>query len=706
MKQRELGSAIRKIAYNETSKNIGVITEDGSFRILNNTLDTLSGFKTNFTQENNFRQTQFVSNSLKYLALCKPKSNQAVVMDIANKKALFTISKNSGEIETIFIDVQDKYLVSGGMDGRTYIYDLKTGHFLYNLQDHTDFVTAIAMTNTTQLIATGSFDGTILLTNLNTLRNTIKLQGHQSYIVGIEFLNKGKLVSAEKNGNVIIFDFNQKKISKRMKKIPDEITAMKVDPNKEFLFIGTKLGKVAVYELKTETLLSDNLKKFPSAVTDLFITKDGNLIIGLRNGTLIKEKLIDEEKYLALYESERYADIYLAFEKSPFVIYSQAYAKIETKWESSLHMAKEFLANQKKEEAKKVLEQFNTIPKKRTIIKTVLNEFEEFSKFQQLVEKKRYALAYPLVLKYTSLEETKEYRTMESDWKKRFNKAQDIILDPRSDELVADLLKDFKGIPSKTKQIQQLLKEKTIFNMLKKRLDSKNYKEIFIFVNKYPFLKELDIYKQLLKFVDATYTNLTKAMSRLDYSKVRGYLEILEEFEEYKESISEIKHEMKVLMQLVQYCQLNDRKKVYEIIDTLNYTVELECIEKLQEEWQTTVEKAYVLSAKADVQGIIELFEDFFTIESKNNLIKKIILSAYRRKMEYFMQKSGQANEEVKKNLQNKILSLENMFGSIEEIKSLDFSFQNFYGKNVGLNNEKAEKPISKKMYEEYFSNI
>ena len=70
------------------------------------------------------------------------------------------------------------------------------------------------------------------------------------------------------------------------------------------------------------------------------------------------------------------------------------------------------------------------------------------------------------------------------------------------------------------------------------------------------------------------------------------------------------------------------------------------------------------------------------------------------------MQKSGQENEQVKKSIQNKILNLENMFGSIEEMKSLDFSFQSFYGKNVGLNNEKAERSISKKMYEEYFSSI
>ncbi len=706
MKHVDLGSAVRKISFCETDGRVGAITENGSFFVLNDELKKVAGFKTNYAQENGFRHTQFISYDLRYIALCKQKTNQAVIMDTVNKKVLYAASKNSGEIETIYIDVQNKYLVTGGMDGRTYMYDLKTGHFLYNLPSHADYVTAITMTNTTQLIATGSFDGKISVTNINTLKNAIKLLGHNAAIIGIEFLNKGKLVSADKNGGLIIFDFNQQKIHKRLESSPDEITAIKVDPNRDFLFVGSKLGRISVYDLKTESLLTHSLHKFSSPITDISIAKNNLLIVGFKSGMIFKNKLIDEEKYMKMYDAGEYAGIYKELEKSPFVIFSLAYEKVESKWEASFQIAKDYLADRKNEEAKTILIPFESVPKKKTLIRMLLNDFEEFNKFKSLVEMRRFALAYSLVLKYPLLEETKEYRMMENEWKRNFNKAQDIILDPRSDSAVSELFKDFKGIPSKTKQIQQLMKDKTIFNMFKKRTDAKNYKEVLALANQYPFLKELDAYKQFLKIANAAQVSLTKAMASLDYSKAREYIGLLESFEEYAQSAEEAKRELSLLIQLTGYCQSNDIKKLFEITDSLNYEIELDCIKKLQAKWNATLDHANSLAAKGDVVGVINSFGEYFKIDSKSDLIKKTILSAYRKKIEYFMQKAGKEDERTKLSIKNKILSLENLLGTTEELVSLDLAFKMFYGELVGLDGDKREKEVSREKYEEYFSPV
>ena len=134
-----LPSAVKTIIYREEDDKLGVLTEDGNFRILDNNLKTVAGFKTNLAQGHDFRQTQFISSDLKYVVLAKAGTNQASMLDVEKKKVLYTIGKNSGEIETLFINNSDRYLVSGGIDGRTYIYDLKVGHFLYNLPSHADY---------------------------------------------------------------------------------------------------------------------------------------------------------------------------------------------------------------------------------------------------------------------------------------------------------------------------------------------------------------------------------------------------------------------------------------------------------------------------------------------------------------------------------------------------------------------------------------
>ena len=698
-----LPSAVKTIIYREEDDKLGVLTEDGNFRILDNNLKTVAGFKTNLAQGHDFRQTQFISSDLKYVVLAKAGTNQASMLDVEKKKVLYTIGKNSGEIETLFINNSDRYLVSGGIDGRTYIYDLKVGHFLYNLPSHADYVTAITITNTAQLVATGSFDGVIYVTNLNILKNPTKLTGHQGNIIGIEFLNKGKLVSADKNGNILIFDFVNRKLKKRLEKVPDDITTIAVDPSREFLYVGTKLGKVLVYSIDEEKLLSDNLRKYSASVTDLAITKDGILYIGLQDGSIYQEKLIDDEKYNALFAQNDFYSLYAELEHSPFVVYSKAYQKMEQKWEESLISAKDLLSQKKNDEAKKILEPFINIPKKRSVVRTILSEFEEFSKFKYYVENKKYALAYPMLLKYNTFVDTKEYKSMEADWSRRFNKAQDIILDPKSDDQVKELLQDFRGIPAKTKQIQQLFKDRVVFNMFKKRLDSRNYKEIFNFLKQYPFLKELSVYTDLMKYADACYINMMTALANLDFLKVREYMDTLSDFEDFENDLKDIDTQMTLLIKLTQYCKSNDLVKIYEIIDNLDYEVELDCVKKLNRAWDHIVQKAEILSYKGDTKALLLLFKDYFVIESKNIVIKKILLSAYVKKLEYFMTKAGEDNLQTKAAIEKKIIEMHNVFGYIEEMRSIVFLYNSFYDEQFEIENPKPEQEVSEKEYVRFF---
>ncbi len=707
MKKIKFDSPIRSMILNEDKGILAVLTEDGSFRALNShTLKLQSYFKTNLAQEHGFRRTTCISYDLDYIALAKPKTNQAMVIsNKINKKILYKISRNSGEVETIFINNTNKYLISGGVDGRTYVFNLKTGHFLYNIPSHADYITSITVTNTTQLIATGSFDGVIYVTNLNTLKNPIKYRSHHAYITGLEFLNKGKLLSSDRDGNLVVYDFIQRKVKKRLPKVPDDITKIKVDSKREFVFVGTKLGKILVYDLVRETLFSDNLYKYNTAVIDIDISHDGVLYIGLQDGYVYKEQLIDEQKYDDYLKQDNYQAIYAELQTSPFIIYSKAYQEVEKKWEQILIVAKDLLAQKKINEAKQILKPFEVVSKKRSAIRTILNEFEEFGKFKFYVDNKKYSLAYPLALKYKSFIDTKEYKKMENDWIKKFNKAQDIILDPGSDETTRELLKDFRGIPTKTRQIQQLLKDKVVFNMFKRKLDSKNYQEIFHFIKQYPFLKETDAYQQLMKFADSCYINLTKELSNLNLLKAKKYLEILMNFDEFEDEVKDINNEINLLMQLTQYCKENNKIKIYEIIDSLDYDIDLECVTKMVKEWDDVIEKANLLAFKGDTTQLLKLFENFFIIKSKNEIIKKYMLSAYAKKLEYFMQKATKDDVKTNKILKNKILELYNLFGYIEEIKSIIFIFNDFYHENFTIEHEKSPKHVTYQEYKNFFLN-
>ena len=68
------------------------------------------------------------------------------------------------------------------------------------------------------------------------------------------------------------------------------------------------------------------------------------------------------------------------------------------------------------------------------------------------------------------------------------------------------------------------------------------------------------------------------------------------------------------------------------------------------------------------------------------------------------MKKATKDDEKTKDLIKKKIMQLHNMFGYIEEIKSMLFLFNSFYQDSLTIQNEEPQKHVTYKQYKEFFS--
>jgi len=187
------------------------------------------------------------------------------------------------------------------------------------------------------------------------------------------------------------------------------------------------------------------------------------------------------------------------------------------------------------DKARQLLTPFLAVPQKRTIIQNILNDFSEFEKFKTAVIKGKYPLAYSLATKYPSFRDTAYYKKIESDWKKVFNKAKELIRIKGKEDRVRQLLAPFRGVSQKTPLIQSLFNDKQLFSLFRSFLMKRKFEEFFRLVEKYPFLYETPEYEQALKFGERLKDAAIKSLKNGKFKESMEYAEMLKKFPKYKE---------------------------------------------------------------------------------------------------------------------------------------------------------------------------
>ena len=651
-----------------------VVDSNTSIKYLNiESLRENGSFKANITHSRYIPKIiDFSSDGEKFASLSSD-CRESKLYSTKSNKVIAKVDRHQGEVSCVGIDPKDRHMFSCGDDGKTFAVDINSGQLALTLPSHVDGVSDIAFSDNGQFVATAGYDKNILIFNLAMMTPKDRLKAHSSPVIKILFLNEHKLFSVDKNNSAIIWSIDSGKIITRLKGIHDDITKVTIGCDGKFLFLGTKLGYILVYDLDSYKLIDRRYIKISHTISSLnFNNINNQLIVGSDNGDLLFYDIFENEEYLnELLSQKNYSAMQECVDKNLLLEYTKPSQILNALWERTLQKAKEFLGNLETNKAIKLFENFKTIPAKKQIMDKLILEYRDFEKFVMLVNQKKILLAYSLANAHPLYKESKIYQTMELQWKKIFALAQKYLLEHKTADRANEILAPYRGISEKTKLIQDLLVNSKIYRRFRVAVGQKDFKLSFELIKQHPFLKEYGEYESLVKYSDSLYVQSQIFLEKGDTHSAIKLLRVLLDFEDFKEEAKEIISEIRNRQKFFNAMKDGDLLLAYNLLYASEDLQNTQDGKRLQLLWENDLNIANRYAVNGDIQGIKIILEKYMKMDSKNISIATVLSRCYISQLERSIREKKE-----KKIIENGVKNYILYYGLTEQILSFFETFK------------------------------
>jgi len=676
VKSKGINKAVILLKLLDDGKLLAVDSETTVRFMDNGDLSMIDGFRVNIIHKRYKTKVVEFSNDGEYFTALTSDCKESRLFSSKTKKLIAQVDRHHGEVSCVGIDPLNRYMFSCGDDGKTFAIDIRSGKLVFTLPVHVDTVNDIVFSKNGNWVATCSYDRKISLFSLVTMTAKTKLKAHAAPIIKMQFLEKNRLISIDKKSSAIIWDTYSGKVIERLQGIHDDVTQIVTSKDDKFLFLGTALGYVLLYDLNTYELLSPKYIKIASPITALAFDEDNNqLIVGTDDGFIMYYNIYEgEEKLKELLQNKKFDEIQIEADLNPVLAYTQIYNLVTNLWENTLEKAKLALQNSDKEKAIILLNTFKNIPSKNRIIQKTIADYTEFDKFVKLSKEGKLALAYSLANTYTVYKESKMYKALETRWKKTFAQAQKLILDPKGAQRAKDILSPYRGISEKTRLIQELLTQVEIYKRFRIAIGQKDFKICFELLKQHKFLKELPEYEVLVKFADTLYIKSQQLISSGDTHAAIKMLRILSVFDDFKEEVKELMLDIESKQKFFTAIENDDIASAYDmisIVEDLEYTPDGE---KLQTQWKNDQAEANSYAVHGDAMGAKKALEVYMQVSSKNVAIATVFAWCYMVQLEDKARENS-TQQTIENGIKNYMMS----FGLQDQIENFFLLFKEKY---------------------------
>ena len=560
----------------------------------------------------------FADNDENFVSI-SPDCEESMLFNTKTKKMISKVDRHHGEVSCVGIDPACRYMFSCGEDGKTYALDLKSGKLVFTLPVHIDTINDIAFSKNSNWVATASYDKKISLFNLAAMSLKTKLIAHDSPVMKIRFLSNNRLISIDKNSTAIIWNIYSGKVIERLQGVHDDVTQITTSSDDKFLFLGTQLGYILLYDLKTYEILSKHYIKLHSAITALeYNAQTQHLIIGTEDGSLLFYDVYEgQEKLQELLRQKDFEGMQKKAENNPILRYTDIFNLMSNLWDSVLEKAKIALQTGDREKAILLFRHFKNVPSKNAIMQKVMLEYVDFEKFAALAKNGKLTLAYGLANQHPMYKESNIYKILEVNWKKAFLQAQKYALDPKGAEKAKEVLAPYRGLSEKTKLIQELLTKGEIYKRFRVSIGQKDFRISFELIKLNPFLKEFPEYETLIVYADTIYIKSKKLIKIGDTHSAIKLLRVLEDFSDFKEEVNELILGIESRQKFFNAIEDEDLALAYNLMNRFEDLQDTIDGEILQKEWNKDLSIANSYAVNGDVESVKKSLDKYMKVSSK-----------------------------------------------------------------------------------------
>ena len=645
-----------------------VVDSATTIRYLNkDSLELLDGFKANINHKGYKNSVVSFSGDGNTFATLSSDAKESRLYNAKTKKAIAKVNRHQGEVSCVAIDTAGTYMFSCGDDGKTFAMDIASGKLAFTLPVHVDTVNDIVFSSNGNWVATCSYDRKISVFNLSMMRPSEKLKAHAKPIMKMVFIGQNRLCSVDKDSTAIIWNIYNGKVLARLKGIHDDVTQIITAEDDKFLYIGTVLGYVIIYDLTTYEQLSPKYIKLSSSITSLVFDEESrHLIVSCENGDMLFYDVYEgHDKIKALLKEKKYDFIDKYVLLNPLLAYTKAYALLSHIWENTLKKAKQALQKNDQKTAISLFSLFKNIPSKNKIMQDVVQEYAEYDKFVNFAKQGKLALAYGLVNKHPTYKESPMYKSLQERWKKDFALAQKYALNPKEIEKAREILAPYRGISDKTKLMQELFTQGEVYRRFRVAFGQKDFKNVFVLIKLHPLLKDFTEYITIMNYADTLYIKSQKLINSGDTHSAIKMLRILIDFPDFYIEAKELTADIEARQKFFKAVKDEDLILAYNILDLSDDLQLSDDGKELQKKWNDDLSIANSFAIEGDVSGIQNALKFYMNIESKYMALGTIfgwcymiqLENAVKKKLDQTIIEDGIKNYILNFGLQDQILS-------------------------------------------------
>ncbi|RDU62620.1 hypothetical protein [Helicobacter sp. MIT 14-3879] len=584
-----------------------------------------------------------------YIAIGEKKSPNCKILHIKNKNLIHikTLSWHRADIYNIRFSKDNKYLVTGGEDGKVFIFSLPEFNIVNILPPRPDYISNIHFGKISRLVVYSSYDMVNCIFNMDTNELIGEFETNSVAEDMTFFDDDTKIFFICSNGDSGIYDIESKTINLKHN-YNSWLTRVGMTKDNNFAYIGARDNTISYLNLEFNKPTFNIELNYIDGISCMRVINK-KLYIGYSSGYLEVFDLVkfEDELFNAINNND-FRKASEISQKNISLKTLKSYIELKNKmWNFEFKKAQEILAsNISKNIFIEVIDRlkifFEDEDKKK--------EFDNFSdnidivkEFNIALETKNYTLAYRIVEQNSYLKQTLGYEKLENIYSNAFESAKILLANNDiNDNLEAEnLLKPFINVPSKKESINILLRNSSKFFQADKMIKNKQFGEFFKLAESFKAIKSTLNYKKAVIFGEQILATINELEAKNENSKAIELLDVLIKFTPFSKIALERKNNLLLRIEFLDLYNAKEYVKIYQQIHKFQVIKSsLEYI-SLSNYFNNIFENALEFASRGESSIVYRNLERYFKIKFFEHKFESIFNISYLNEIDLMLKNKG-----------------------------------------------------------------
>lgn len=621
-----------------------------------------------------------------YIAIGEPRSPNCHILHIYNGilTHIKTLTWHKADIYNIRFSKNGKYMVSGGEDGKVFIFGMPHFNIVNILPPRPDYISNIHFGKVLKLVVYSSYDNVNCIFDMNTNKIIGEFETNAVAEDMTFFDNDSKIFFICANGESGIYNIDTNQLN--IKPNYDAwLTRVGMTKDDNFTYIGARDGVLRYLDLE-KNKHSFNIKLDNDGIASMRVI-DAKLYLGFASGYL---EIFDLQKYESDFDNAiKAGDLRKAeqiAQKNLSLKTFKSYIALKDRlWIDEFKHAQEILSQNPSQsifsEIIARLKIFFEDEDKKIAFDDFTRNLGAAKELREAMNAKDYALCYEIINKNSYLKETFEFERLENIYNESFESAKTLLLTNSLDDKnkATELLKPFANVPHLKETINVLLRNAAKFKEAENLFRNKQFSDFFKLAESFRAIKTTTNYKKALSFGEQILATVNELEAKNDNHKALELLEILLKFPPFQKVALERKNGILLKLEFLDLYNKKDYQKIYMQIQKYHSLKGLREYINLTNHFNNIFENALLVANDGDCEAVYKTLEPYLNIAFLKDKLESIFNISYIHEMNIMLEKYNKFDENTKAKAIDWFATLEqyiDMFGKNDELIKIITPYQ------------------------------